>query len=59
MSRLKVSEPITTVYGTVSTGTQWRFIKLEGQTVTIDLTDYPLPPIEQILSFLVWMANLG
>ncbi|MBW4665986.1 MAG: hypothetical protein KME60_00730 [Cyanomargarita calcarea GSE-NOS-MK-12-04C] len=52
-------EPITTVYGTISTGTQWRFIKLEGQTVTIDLTDYPLPPIEQILSFLVWMAKLG
>jgi hypothetical protein len=52
-------EPITTVYGTVSSGTQWRFIKLEGQTVTIDLTDYPLPPIQQILSFLVWMAKLG
>ena len=52
-------EPITTVYGTVSSGTQWRFLKLEGQTVTIDLTDYPLPPIEQILSFLVWMAKLG
>ncbi|NEQ70919.1 MAG: hypothetical protein F6K21_36605 [Symploca sp. SIO2D2] len=50
-------QPITAVYGCVSSGTQWRFIKLEGQTVTIDLVDYPLPSIEQILSFLVWMVK--
>ena len=49
---------ISTIYGTVTSGTVWRFLKLEGQTVTIDLTDYPLPPVEQILSFLVWMADL-
>ncbi|NER49145.1 MAG: hypothetical protein F6J92_21110 [Symploca sp. SIO1A3] len=52
-------QPLTAVYGCVSSGTQWRFIKLEGQTVTIDLVDYPLPPIEQILSFLVWMVKSG
>lgn len=52
-------QPLTAVYGTVSSGTQWRFLKLEGQIVTIDLTDYSLPPIEQILSFLVWMAKVG
>jgi len=50
-------QPLTAVYGCVSSGTQWRFLKLEGQTVTIDLVDYPLPPIEQILSFLVWMVK--
>ena len=49
---------ISTIYGAVTSGTVWRFLKLEGQTVTIDLTDYPLPPVEQILSFLVWMADL-
>jgi hypothetical protein len=48
-------QPITITYGAVSNGTQWRFLKLEQQTVTIDLTDYPLPPVDQILSFLVWM----
>ncbi|MEH2083547.1 MAG: hypothetical protein V7K89_27300 [Nostoc sp.] len=52
-------QPLTTVYGTVSSGTQWRFLKLEGQTVTIDLMDYSLPPIELILSFLVWMVKAG
>jgi hypothetical protein len=48
---------IPTLYGCVTSGTQWRFLKLEGQTVTIDLTDYPLPPVEQILGFLVWMVR--
>ncbi|MBE9006962.1 hypothetical protein IQ259_18290 [Fortiea sp. LEGE XX443] len=52
-------QPITAIYGTVSSGTQWRFLKLEGQTVTIDFSDYPLPPIETILSFLVWMVKAG
>ncbi|MBW4475528.1 MAG: hypothetical protein KME54_01315 [Tolypothrix brevis GSE-NOS-MK-07-07A] len=55
----KREQPLTAVYGTVTSGTQWRFLKLEGQIVTIDLTDYSLPPIEQILSFLVWMAKVG
>ncbi|MBD2299795.1 hypothetical protein [Nostoc sp. FACHB-190] len=50
-------QPITSIYGTVSSGTQWRFLKLEGQTVTIDFSDYPLPPVEKILSFLVWMVK--
>lgn len=51
--------PIQVIYGSVSSGTQWRFLKLEDTTVTIDLTDYPLPPVEQILGFLVWMAREG
>lgn len=52
-------KPIPIIYGVVSNGTQWRFLKLEGQTVTIDLMDYPLPPVEQILGFLVWMVREG
>ncbi len=52
-----VGNRIPTIYGSVSSGTQWRFLKLEGTTVTIDLTDYPLPPVDQILGFLVWMVK--
>ncbi|MDY6783405.1 MAG: hypothetical protein SW833_12840 [Cyanobacteriota bacterium] len=52
-------QPISTIYGTVTSGTVWRFLKLEGQTVTIELTNYSLPPVEQILGFLVWMAVSG
>ncbi len=52
-------QPISTIYGTVTSGTVWRFLKLENLCVTIDLTDYPLPPVEQILGFLVWMVQEG
>lgn len=52
-------QPIFVVYGCVTSGTQWRFLKLESQVVTIDLNDYPLPPVEQILGFLVWMVKEG
>ncbi|KRH97081.1 MULTISPECIES: hypothetical protein [Cylindrospermopsis] len=48
---------VSTVYGCISSGTQWRFLQLEGSVVTIDLTDYPLPPVEVILGFLVWMIK--
>lgn len=48
---------IPTIYGSVSNGSQWRFIQLQGSIVTIDLVDYPLPPVAQILAFLVWMAQ--
>ncbi len=50
---------IPVIYGSITSGTQWRFMKLEGQNVTIDLTDYPLTPVEQILGFLVWMVQQG
>ncbi|HEY9910197.1 MAG TPA: hypothetical protein V6D18_21600 [Thermosynechococcaceae cyanobacterium] len=29
------------------------------RTVTIDLNIYPLPPVEQILGFLVWLIQDG
>ncbi|MCT7953233.1 hypothetical protein NG798_25885 [Ancylothrix sp. C2] len=48
-----------TIYGTVTSGTVWRFLKLEKRTVTIDLTDYPLLPVEQNLGILVWMVQNG
>lgn len=48
---------IATIYGSVTNGTAWRFLQLTQQTVTIDFTDYPLPPVEVILGILVWMVN--
>ncbi len=47
--------PVKTVYGTVTTGNIWTFLKIEGTTVTIDLTDYPLIPVERLLGILAWM----
>jgi hypothetical protein len=48
---------INTVYGCVSSGTQWRFLKLEEKRLTIDLNDYPVLPVENLLADLVWMAE--
>ena len=50
---------IKAVYGCVTSGTLWRFLKLEGTVVTIDLTDYSLEPIDRLLEILVWMVKEG
>lgn len=51
------NQPISTIYGSVTNGTAWRFLQLTEQTVTIDFTDYPLPPVDVILGILVWMLS--
>lgn len=48
---------IPVVYGATTSGTAWRFMQLEGKVVTIDLTDYPLPPLDSILGMLAWMIE--
>ncbi|MGB3640425.1 MAG: hypothetical protein WBA39_23055 [Rivularia sp. (in: cyanobacteria)] len=53
------NRPVSVIYGSITSGTQWRFLKLEGNIVTIDLMDYPLPPLEEILGILVWMVENG
>ncbi len=45
--------PIAEIYGTVTTGDRWKFLKLEGQVVTIGLREYGIPPVEQILGILI------
>lgn len=45
------------IYGVVTTGTLWRFLKLENQTVFIDLQEYPLPPLSNVLSQLFCMVH--
>jgi hypothetical protein len=54
---LNKGQPISTVYGCVSNGTQWRLMQLQEKVLTVDLNDYPLPPVNQILAFLAWMAE--
>ncbi|BAZ12782.1 hypothetical protein NIES4071_46160 [Calothrix sp. NIES-4071] len=54
---LTYNNSINTIFGSITNGTQWRFLKLEENNVTIDLTDYTLPPVDQILGFYVWMMQ--
>lgn len=44
---------IPVIYGCVTTGDRWKFLKLEEQTVTIGLLEYSILPVEQILGILV------
>ncbi|MEA5620879.1 hypothetical protein VB711_24005 [Cronbergia sp. UHCC 0137] len=53
------NRPVSVIYGSITSGTQWRFLKLENDLVTIDLMDYALPPVEEILGMLVWMMQNG
>jgi hypothetical protein len=52
-------KPLPVIYGCVSSGILWRFLKLEGTVVTIDLTDYAITPVDRILGYLMWMADKG
>ncbi|MBC7515251.1 MAG: hypothetical protein H7237_02250 [Alkalinema sp. FL-bin-369] len=54
---LNKGQSISTIYGCVSNGTQWRFMQLQAKVLTVYLNDYPLPPVAQILALLAWMAE--
>jgi hypothetical protein len=46
-------EPIDTLYGAVTTGTDWKFLKVIQQTAYIDSSDYFISEIDKILGILV------
>ncbi len=48
---------ISVIYGSVTTGSLWRFLKLDNQMVTFDLKEYAMPPVEQILGILVHIVS--
>jgi hypothetical protein len=52
------NQEIETIYGVVTSGTVWRFLQLTGKVVSIDLTDYPLLPVDNVLGVLVSMLRL-
>jgi hypothetical protein len=45
--------PIPVVYGCVTSGTNWRFLKLVGSTLSIDRTEYLVQDLAKILGILV------
>jgi hypothetical protein len=54
---LSAEKTITNIYGSVTTGTQWQFLKLTGKQLTIDVNEYSLSPVSQILGIFHWMIN--
>jgi hypothetical protein len=47
---------IETVYGCVSDGAEWKFLRLAGMTLTIGLTDYLIGQADQILGILLHLV---
>lgn len=50
---------IKTIYGAVTTGSIWQFLKLEGQTLSIDLSEYYLKDVNKILGILASGISQG
>ncbi|MGB6295313.1 MAG: hypothetical protein WBF90_03910 [Rivularia sp. (in: cyanobacteria)] len=55
----KHDESISVIYGSVTNGNIWNFLKLEEDIVTIDFTEYRILPVEQLLGTLVWIVRDG
>lgn len=47
------------VYGIVTTGTNWKFLKLHNQCVEIDLNEYYLSDIDKILGFIAHSLHIN
>ena len=45
------------VYGAVTTGNAWKFLKLENNTVYVDIQDYYIDNVNKIIGILVKMAK--
>jgi hypothetical protein len=48
---------ITTLYGVVTTGTTWKFLKLENNDVYIDLDEYAIEHVDKIMGILLMMIK--
>jgi hypothetical protein len=50
-------EHTRTVYGVVTTGTAWKFLKMEKSEISIDLDEYPIEQSGKILGILLAMVR--
>jgi hypothetical protein len=51
------NKPLKTVYGCVTTGSVWRFLKLVDKTIVVDNSEYYLDQLAKILG--IFAADLG
>jgi hypothetical protein len=54
---LRHHAPADPIHGCVTTGTAWKFLRLSGAAVTIDLTEYTLAQVDRILGILTHMIG--
>jgi len=54
----KHSHQVTYILGVVTTGSNWRFLKLENNTVSIDFDEYLISSVPKILGIFVDVMNV-
>ena len=45
-------EPREVIYGTVTSGTNWRFLRLRGRLAEVDVQEYFIADVDKILGIL-------
>ncbi len=55
----KENKPRDTVYGAVTTGAQWRFLRLSGPRLDIDLDEYQIAQADRILGVLLHCCGVS
>lgn len=53
----KNNQPLDNIYGCITTGILWKFLKLEQQKLYIDIYEIPLRPIEHLLGIFMQILN--
>ena len=49
--------PIEIIFGAVTTGSLWRFLKLEQQSAYVDIVEYPIQNLDKILGILTLIIS--
>ncbi len=55
----KSGSPVAVIHGVVTTGSAWKFLRLEGTAVALDLKEYYIDDLGKILGILRWVVGPG
>ena len=49
--------PMPVIFGAVTSGSEWRFLQLQNDTLFIDSVEYSIIQVDKIIGILVWMLR--
>lgn len=50
------NQDIETIYGVITNGSSWRFLRLQGKLIEVNTEDYPIQNVEKIIGILQYMS---
>jgi hypothetical protein len=54
----RAGNPVGTIYGGITTGINWKFLRLAGTGLTFDLSEYTIHQADRLLGILAHMVGL-